>query len=148
MGKHSAATSTERAECMTDTQTTYIVYDGECPFCSRFVTMLRLREAVGNVELVDARSDHPVVGRVRAAGFDLDEGMALVQGEQIWHGDECMHRLALMTTRSGVFNRLNAAVFSSPTASRLLYPILRAGRNATLTLLGRRKLAEGAGKAH
>jgi predicted DCC family thiol-disulfide oxidoreductase YuxK len=119
----------------------YIVYDGECPFCSRYVALLRLKAAFGDIKLVDARTDHPAVRRLVAAGIDLDEGMALIQGDRIFHGDDCMHRLALMSTPSTLFNRMNAAIFSSPAASRILYPYLRAGRNAALALLGRKKIA-------
>lgn len=118
-----------------------IVYDGECPFCARYVAMLRLKEAFGNVRLVDARSDDPAVQRVVEAGLDLDEGMALIQGKHIFHGDDCLHRLALMSTPSTLFNKLNGAIFKSPTASRILYPFLRAGRNTALMLLGRRKIS-------
>jgi hypothetical protein len=118
-----------------------IVYDGECPFCTRYVAMLRLKAAFGNVRLVDARSGDPVVQRIVDAGLDLDEGMALIQGENIYHGDDCLHRLALMSTPSTLFNKLNGAIFKSPTASRILYPLLRCGRNTALMLLGRRKIS-------
>lgn len=118
-----------------------IVYDGECPFCTRYVAMLRLKAAFGNVRLVDARSGDPVVQRILDAGLDLDEGMALIQGEHVYHGDDCIHRLALMSTPSTLFNKLNGAIFKSPTASRILYPVLRCGRNTALMLLGRRKIS-------
>jgi predicted DCC family thiol-disulfide oxidoreductase YuxK len=121
---------------MASDDTTYIVYDGECPFCSRYVKMVRLRDAVGAVELVDARSDHPVVARLKAQKIDLDDGMALVRGERIAHRDECIHEMALMTTPVGLFNRLNAALFRSARTARLLYPVLRFGRNTALRLLG------------
>lgn len=119
------------------TQNISIVYDGDCPFCSNYVHFLRLKRSIGTVNLVDARSGDAVVQHVRAAGFDLNDGMALVDGETIYFGDECIHRLALMSTPSGIFNRVNAAIFKSTTLSALLYPILRMGRNATLRLLGR-----------
>lgn len=120
---------------------TYIVYDGECPFCTRYVKLLRLREAVGTVELVNAReADHPVVQRVREHGIVLDEEMALVMGNDIYAGADCINRLALMSTHSLWFNRVNAAVFSSPAVARALYPFLRSGRRLALTLLGRRKI--------
>jgi hypothetical protein len=66
--------------------------------------------------------------------------MALVQGENIYHGADCIHRLSLMTTPSSWFNRLNAVVFRSPNLSRLLYPMLRGGRSAALRVLGRKRL--------
>lgn len=117
-----------------------IVYDGECPFCSAYVRLLRLRDAFGTVRLVNARSADPVVDAVRAAGLDLDAGMVLKLGGQLYSGDRCLHMLALMSTPSGIFNRLASAVFASPRLSRRLYPVLVAGRNATLRLLGRRKI--------
>ena len=117
-----------------------IVYDGECPFCASYVKLLRLRDAAGPVRLVDARSDDPAVQRVREAGFDLGEGMALIDAETIWHGEDCINRIALMSTPSGLFNRINATVFRSPRASKALYPVLRGGRNLALRLMGRKKI--------
>lgn len=119
----------------------YVIYDGDCPFCSAYVKMVRLREAAGKVELLNAREPHPIVDEVVAAGFNLDEGMALKIGDEILHGDAVIHRLALMTGPSSIFNRLNWWIFRSPTRSRLLYPWMRGGRNLALRLLGRRKLA-------
>ena len=58
----------------------WIVYDGDCPFCSRYVQMVRLREAVGPVRLVNAREGGPLVEEARRAGFDLDAGMVLKMG--------------------------------------------------------------------
>lgn len=117
-----------------------IVYDGECPFCSNYVQVLALREAVGKVHLVDARSDHPLVSKLQRDGYDLNEGMAVSFGGRIYYGAECVHMLALLSTDSGIFNRINSVVFRSSTLSRVLYPMLRAGRNLTLRLLGRTKI--------
>lgn len=122
----------------------FIVYDGECPFCSSYVRFLNLRKALGAVELVDARSGHPVVQRLLAAGYDLDEGMALVDGDTIHHGEACINRLALMSTSSGWFNRLNAAIFRNRAASRALYPLMRAGRNGVLAVMGRKRIRDAA----
>lgn len=122
-----------------------IVYDGDCPFCSAYVAMTRLREAAGSVELVDAReADHPVVREAKAAGLDLDEGMAMKMDGRLYHGADVMNRLALMTSPAGPFNALMREVFRHPRLSRALYPSLRAGRNLALRLLGRKKIADGA----
>jgi predicted DCC family thiol-disulfide oxidoreductase YuxK len=119
-----------------------IIYDGDCPFCSRYVSLLRLRKSLGSVTLLNARDGGALVDAVRGLGLDLDEGMVLVMNGEIFHGAECLHRLALLTTSSGAFNRLNAWMFRSRAASQLLYPALRAGRNAALSLLGRQKIGD------
>lgn len=124
----------------------WLLYDGECPFCSRYVQMVRLRESAGPVRLVNARIGGPELAEVRAAELDIDQGMVLKLDGRLYHGDACIHRLALLTTPSGAFNRLNAWVFRSELRSRLLYPALRTGRNTVLRLMGRRGI-EAAGPA-
>jgi len=128
------------AQEMAQADATYVVYDGDCPFCSSYVKLLRLREAVGPIVLLNAREDHPVVRRVEEHGVVLDQEMALVMGSEVYSGGECINRLALMSTRSGLFNRLNAVLFSSPKFSRLAYPFLRCGRNLALKALGRKQI--------
>jgi predicted DCC family thiol-disulfide oxidoreductase YuxK len=119
-----------------------LVYDGDCPFCSRYVALVRLRDSVGPVRLLNAREPDPFVDELRHAGYDLDEGMVLKYGGRIYHGADCIMMLAMLSTPVGPFNRVNAAIFRSPTASRLLYPVLRTGRNAVLRLLGRTRIAD------
>lgn len=124
-----------------DKGTAWLVYDGECPFCDAYVRHLRVSEAVGGLHLVNARQGGRVVEEVQARGFDLDRGMVVKLGGQFYHGAECMHVLASLSTRSGFFNRLNAALFASPTVSRWIYPLLRLGRGASLALWGRRRIS-------
>ena len=118
-----------------------VLYDGECHFCSAYVRMVKLREAVGEVRLVDARvANDPIVQEVTSRGFDLNEGMALLIGERIYYGSDCLHVLALLTSGGSFLNRLNARLFRSRSLARYAYPILRAGRNLTLRLLGRGRI--------
>ena len=105
--------------------------------------MIRLRDAVGPVRMIDVRDGGPELEELRAASLSIDQGMALKLDGRLYHGDECIHRLALLTSPSGAFNRLNAFVFRSPRRSRLLYPALRTGRNAVIRLLGVRAIEAG-----
>lgn len=122
-----------------------IVYDGECPFCSRYVALLRLRETVGHVELIDARTPHPLVDEVVQRGFDINEGMVVKIADAYHGGADCIHVLSLLSTRAGVFNRINYWLFRSSAFSAALYPVLRFGRNMTLLALGRKKISRTAG---
>ncbi|WP_458524613.1 thiol-disulfide oxidoreductase DCC family protein [Onishia taeanensis] len=114
-----------------------LVYDGQCPFCCRYVRWLRLRESVGDVRLIDARSDDPVIEEVRALGFDLDQGMVLKLDAQWYHGAEALRVLALLSSPVGVFNRLNRRLFAGHRRARSGYPLLRGLRRLALLALRR-----------
>lgn len=119
---------------------TWIVYDGECPFCRNYVALIKLRKSIGPVRIINARDGGREVEQLKAAGLDLDEGMALHYGGHLYHGDACIHMLAMLTESTGIFNRLNVWMFKSSARAKFFYPIMRCGRNLTLKLLGRKKL--------
>ena len=119
-----------------------IIYDGQCPFCTYYVTHVRLVKAVGDIEYIDARLHPDVVAECRQFGYNLDDGMLLKLGGQNYFGADCINVLAALTSQSDIFNRLNYRLFRSVWIARFLYPVLRAGRNATLFLLGRKKIED------
>ena len=114
-------------------QTLLIVYDGACPFCSAYVSLLRLRTTF-NVELLSARSDDARILRFRDSGYRLDEGMLVVIDGIVHVGPDAMNVLALLSEPSGVLNRLQRSVMSRRWLSSLLYPWLRVGRRVALWL--------------
>lgn len=113
-----------------------LVYDGECPICRRYVRWQRMRQDVGELELIDARRNSAARRELTELGIDLDEGFALQIGDRWYHGSEALHRLTLLGTRSGVFNRLMYRLFASAERTARLYPLLRACRNGLLRILG------------
>jgi len=116
-----------------------IIYDGECPFCSRYVMMTNLRQSVGDVELINLRSGHPLVREIQATGLDLNEGMLARYGGKDYFGADCMHLLSLLSSRDTMMERTVSRIFSNEKLAHGLYPFLRFGRNLTLKLLGRKK---------
>ena len=114
-----------------------VVYDGLCPFCSAYTHMLRLRESAGPVRLVDARGEPGLVADLAAAGAPVNEGMAVLYAGRLYHGGDAVHLLALLASDGGLANRLVAGLLRSQRRARLAYPVLRAGRNLALRLLGR-----------
>ncbi|WP_136658900.1 DCC1-like thiol-disulfide oxidoreductase family protein [Nitratireductor sp. XY-223] len=117
-----------------------IVYDGECPFCSRYVTMSRLRDSVGAVELIDARSSHPLIEELKQLGFDLNMGMVARYNSVDYFGADCLHLLSMLSSRVGWLNRIASGAFANKSIARLSYPILRTGRNLTLAAMGRARI--------
>ena len=117
-----------------------LVYDKSCPVCDHYCRMVRIRKAAGDLKLVDAREPSAIMDEITATGLDIDQGMVVKMGGELYYGDDAIHMLALLSTRSGIFNRLNYWIFRSRRLSRMFYPVLRYFRNLLLKLLGRTKI--------
>lgn len=117
-----------------------LIYDKECPACHNYSQVVRIQESVGKLKLVDARENSAVLDAVTVKGFDIDQGMVLKVGEKLYYGADAIHALALISSRSGLFNRFNYWIFKSRKVSTLLYPALRLCRNMLLKVLGKTKI--------
>lgn len=120
----------------------WFVYDGDCPICNTAANALRIRKAVGNLHLINARTDkdHPLMAEIKRKGMNLDEGMVIKFQDTCYHGADALHVMALLGTGQDWFNRMNALLFRSPTLSALCYPAMRAMRNLAIRLKGIPKL--------
>lgn len=117
-----------------------VVYDKQCPACDYYCNMVRIKQSVGRLVLVDARDGGPIMEEITAKGLDIDQGMVVKAGNELYYGADAIHVLALMGTNKGFFNRLAYLSFRSRAASNVLYPILRACRNLLLKILGKTKI--------
>lgn len=129
---------------MTDNKTTaepvWLVYDGQCPVCTAYCNYIRIRAAVGALQLVDARQPGELMDDITRLGLDIDQGMVLKFNRVIYYGPDAIHMLALLSTASGVFNRFNYYLFSTKTGAKIFYPIGKALRTLLLKLLGIRPI--------
>lgn len=117
-----------------------LVYDRECPACNAYCQIVQIRKSVGELKIVDARENSDVLNEITARGLDIDQGIVLKMGDQLYYGSDAINALALIGSRSGIFNRLNYWIFKSKTISKILYPVLRSGRNLLLKTLGKSKI--------
>jgi len=118
-----------------------VFYDGECPFCAQYVTLLRLKETVGPVNLVDVRDNPDILEELNAQGYNLDKGMVVdIDGRRVG-GAAAVNQLALLSTPSNLFNRLNKWIMSIPILAAILYPFLRVGRWCALFAMGRAQIS-------
>jgi predicted DCC family thiol-disulfide oxidoreductase YuxK len=113
-----------------------LIYDEQCPLCDAYCRRVRIRESVGELQLVDARADQAALAEVTQRGFDIDQGIVLQVNDVWYYGPDAIHALCLMSGSTGIFNRINYWLFSSPVRARLFYPPLRACRNLVLRVLG------------
>lgn len=117
-----------------------LVYDKQCPVCDTYCQVLRIRKTAGKLIIVNARDDSEVMAEITDQGLDIDQGMVLKMGNKLYYGSDAIHALALISSRTGIFNRLNYWLFKSKTVSRLFYPLLRIFRNMLLKMLGKTKI--------
>lgn len=117
-----------------------LIYDKECPACDNYCQVVRIRETVGKLRLIDARENSEVLEEITALGLDIDQGMVLKLDGQIYYGSDAIHALALISSRSGLLNRLNYYLFRSKRLSHIFYPMLRFFRNVLLKVLGKTKI--------
>ncbi len=118
----------------------FLVYDRECPACDLYCKLVRIRESIGKLILVDARNPSSFMDEITAAGLDIDQGMVLIVGDRMYYGADAIHILAIMGTRAGVVNRLAYWCFKSRAASSVVYPVLRSCRNLLLKILRKTKI--------
>src|SRR6516165_6967800 len=120
----------------TSAMPTIVVYDGDCPFCRNYVSLMNLRTAVGDVKLIDARGDAEIVNFLSEQGFNINEGMAVIHGAKIYFGEDAVTFISSMTAVRPFVGKLIALILRSKTCADVLYPIMKAGRRLTLKALG------------
>ena len=118
--------------------TIWFVYDGECPICQLGAAMFTVKQAVGRVQTINARTEHnhPVMQEVNEAGLDLDAGMVIKYQDRLYQGDEALHIMAQLGADDNLLNAINNRLFKSKGLAKLCYPSMRAARNVALKLKG------------
>jgi predicted DCC family thiol-disulfide oxidoreductase YuxK len=117
-----------------------LVYDKDCPACDNYCQVVRIRESIGELKIINARENSEILEEITQLGLDIDQGMVLKMGGVIYYGADAIHALALISSRSGVFNKMNYWLFKSRRVSAVLYPLLRSFRNLLLKMLGKTKI--------
>lgn len=108
-------------------ETLILIYDGACPFCTRYCTITALRAQGVDVALHDARAPGIRERFPAAARHDLDQGMLALWRGEAFHGAQAVNligRLVAGSPLSGLMRHRRLASLS--------YPLLRLARNLAL----------------
>lgn len=116
------------------------IYDGDCPFCRSYVAYSALKQRFSELVLIDARTRPDLVEEYRRRGFDLNEGMVVIENGEIYYAARAMERIALHAGGYRRGNALLARLMANAKAGDRIYSLLNAGRRMTLKLLGRTQL--------
>jgi predicted DCC family thiol-disulfide oxidoreductase YuxK len=120
----------------------WFVFDGQCPICTLAANAINMRANCGPLYLLDARKadDHVLIAEIAQAELDLDEGMVVKYGGGLYHGADALVMISILGSGRGWFNRMNGILFKNRRIARISYPVLKAGRNLMLKLLGIQKI--------
>src|SRR5262249_1976876 len=114
----------------------YVLYDGACPACSRYVAATGLADR-RDIALIDARRDPTLVAQHAAAGRRIDDGMVVAIDGVIHYGADAPGKPAETGRPATSARRFLLWFLGKAPWADALYPALAAGRRVLLRLLGR-----------
>ena len=117
------------------------MYDGECPFCQNFVSMYRIREMAGEVDLINIRTRPDLIEDVRRRGYEINDGMIAVWNGKYYYGSDSVALMSMLSSEKGAFAWMNRQLFGNPKTAARVYPWLVKGRKVALKLMGRKLIA-------
>jgi hypothetical protein len=103
---------------------------------------MALRDRVGTVQLIDARSDDLHVKTAREKGYDLNEGMLAIYGDKTYYGSDALSLISILSGGDSLLQRALSRLLRNPHRSHFLYPAMKLGRNLTLAALGRERISK------
>jgi predicted DCC family thiol-disulfide oxidoreductase YuxK len=119
----------------------FLLYDGDCPACSAYVAMARLRQLYPDLRIVSARTAPDLVAELRWKGYEIDEGMVLSLDGKIYYAAEATRMIAILGRESSSrWRRAALGIIGTAPWARPLYPWLNRGRLLLLRILGRRRI--------
>ena len=121
--------------------TNFLLYDGDCPACSAYVAVARLRQLYQDLRIINARSEPALVAELRHDGYEINEGMVLSLDGRIYFAADAVHMIASLGRASpSRWRRVALGLVGTAPWARPLYPWLNRGRLLLLWMLGRRRI--------
>ena len=114
------------------------IYDGECPFCNYFAQLLELKSSLPEFEILDGRTNLPLLHKLYNQGYDLNKGAILVSNEKIIHGADAINWICSeIKEPSDSLLEVLRIIFTSKKRTNFLFPLLLWGRRISLTIKGK-----------
>lgn len=115
----------------------YLLYDGECPFCTTLSEYYKVKKALPGLELISLRDAEALKKLNLPADLNFNEGMILVQEDgSILQGEAAFRVINAKTDISSLKDFFLVGVNSKKWASRWIYPVMFQLRKLVLKLKG------------
>ena len=118
----------------------FLLYDGECPICSRYVLWTNIRNKNPDIALLDARQQPELVAALRTEGIEINNTMFLQVDGRRFVGAAAMAKISIYMPQNTLPQRILRSLTSSQLLFQTIYPGLVLGRKLLLALLRRRQI--------
>ena len=118
----------------------FLLYDGECPICSRYVLWTNIRNKNPDIALLDAHQQPELVAALRTEGIEINNTMFLQVDRRRFVGAAAMAQIRVYTPQNTLPQRILRSLTSSQLLFQTIYPGLVLGRKLLLALLRRRQI--------
>ena len=115
----------------------YLLYDGECPVCSRYVLWTGLRRHCPDIALLNAREWPDLVASLRAGGTEVNDTMVLRLNGEHYEGAAALTKINSLVPPDSFQEHAVHVLSRSPGWLKTAYPHLVRGRKLLLRLLRR-----------
>ena len=117
-----------------------IIYDGECPFCSDFVSLNRLRDLGYSVSIINARDHGDPLVKDLSENYDLDDGMIVVYNDSVLFGAAAAHFISTSFAKRNIRAVFYCSLLSNQRIAEVFYPILVKLRKLFLRIIGKKRI--------
>ena len=113
-----------------------IYYDKDCPFCSKYSELVKLRSSY-KVNLLNARDFPEAMNRFLDLGMDINEGFIIQVGDEFLQGDKAVVFLSKEMRADAFFDSLLLRMMKNKYFMLLVYPIVKKIRIVLLWIIGK-----------
>jgi predicted DCC family thiol-disulfide oxidoreductase YuxK len=118
----------------------FLLYDGECPVCSRYVLWTNIRNMHPDIALLDARQQPELVTALRTESIEINNTMLLQVDGRSFVGAAAMAKISSYMPQNTLRQRVLRRLTNSQLLLQPIYHGLVLGRKLLLALLRRRQI--------
>lgn len=141
MGRSTGETGDVEGSTDSSREGDFLLYDGECPVCSRYVLWTNIRARHPGIALLNAHQEPDLVAGLRAQGIEVNDTMVFHVDGQSHVGADAMVKINGYIDDNGFSARFLRRMTASRRLLAPVYPVLVSARKLLLRVLGRKQIS-------